>query len=71
MGVKEAPAAIPPSHTFRRPPPFSSNSKLNTPHLAFPIIAVVYREISRNDGFFITAYFTSRIAKSSIRWRKA
>ena len=33
-------------------------------------LAVVYREPSRNDGFAITAYFTSRIAKSSIRWRK-
>jgi len=34
-------------------------------------LAVVYKEIGRNDGFVITAYFTSRIAKSSIRWRKA
>lgn len=33
-------------------------------------LAVVYRETSRNDGFVITAYFTSKIAKSSIQWRK-
>ncbi len=33
-------------------------------------LAVVYRETSRNDGFVITAYCTSKIAKSSIQWRK-
>ena len=33
-------------------------------------LAVVYRETSRNDGFVITAYFTFKIAKSSIQWRK-
>lgn len=33
-------------------------------------LAVVYRETSRYDGFVITAYFTSKIAKSSIRWQK-
>ena len=33
-------------------------------------LAVVYRETSRNDGFIITAYFTSQIAKKSIRWPK-
>jgi len=33
-------------------------------------LAVVYKETSRNDGFIITAYFTSRIIKGSIRWRK-
>ncbi len=33
-------------------------------------LAVVYKEISRDDGFIITAYFMSRIARGSIQWRK-
>jgi hypothetical protein len=33
-------------------------------------LAVVYRETSRNDGFIITAYFTSRIRRRSIVWQK-
>jgi len=33
-------------------------------------LAVVYKEISRQDGFIITAYFTSRITKRLILWRK-
>ena len=33
-------------------------------------LAVIYREVSRDDGFIITAYFTSRISRRSILWRK-
>jgi hypothetical protein len=35
-------------------------------------LAVVYREISREDGFVITAYFTSKIdlEKEVILWQK-
>jgi hypothetical protein len=35
-------------------------------------LAVVYREISRQDGFVITAYFTSKIdlEKEVILWEK-
>ena len=35
-------------------------------------LAVVYREISREDGFVITAYFTSKLnlEKEVILWRK-
>jgi hypothetical protein len=33
-------------------------------------LAVVYRELSRDDGFIITAYFTSRPPRRSIRWRR-
>lgn len=33
-------------------------------------LAVIYKEQGRNDGFVITAYFTSRIARRLIRWRK-
>jgi len=33
-------------------------------------LAVVYKEVSRRDGFVITAYFTSRVARRSIRWRR-
>ena len=33
-------------------------------------LAVVYRELSRNDGFVITAYFTSQISRKLIKWRK-
>ena len=33
-------------------------------------LAVIYREMSRNDGFVITAYFTSEISRRMIKWRK-
>ncbi len=33
-------------------------------------LAVIYKELGRSDGFIITAYFTSRISRRSILWRK-
>ena len=33
-------------------------------------LAVIYREVSRNDGFVITAYFTSVLNRGLIQWRK-
>lgn len=33
-------------------------------------LAVIYKELSRDDGFVITAYFTSRISRRLIIWRK-
>lgn len=33
-------------------------------------LAVVYKEPSREDGFIITAYFTSRFPRRSILWRR-
>lgn len=33
-------------------------------------IAVIYKESSRDDGFVITAYLTSRIGRRLIVWRK-
>ena len=35
-------------------------------------LAVVYREVSKEDGFVITAYFTSKIdlEREVIRWQK-
>jgi len=33
-------------------------------------LAVVYRELGRKDGFVITAYFTARVSRGLIRWRK-
>ena len=35
-------------------------------------LAVIYREVSREDGFVITAYFTSRVnlKKEVILWQK-
>jgi hypothetical protein len=33
-------------------------------------LAVIYKEVSRKDGFIITAYFTSEISRRIIRWRK-
>jgi hypothetical protein len=33
-------------------------------------LAVVYRELSRKDGFIITAYFTSQVSRRLIKWRK-
>ena len=32
-------------------------------------LAVVYREVSPDDGFVVTAYFTSRINRNWIVWR--
>jgi hypothetical protein len=31
---------------------------------------VIYRELSTTDGFIITAFFTSKINRSQIRWKK-
>lgn len=33
-------------------------------------LAVVYKELKRNDGFVLSAYITSKIKKRSITWRK-
>lgn len=33
-------------------------------------LAVIYRELTRKDGFVITAYFTSQISRRRIKWRK-
>jgi hypothetical protein len=33
-------------------------------------LAVVYKEISKEDGFVITAYFTSKINRRNIVWKK-
>ena len=33
-------------------------------------LAVVYKELSRDDGFIVTAYFTRRITRRSVLWRK-
>lgn len=33
-------------------------------------LMVIYRELSRRDGFIITAYFTSQVSRRLIRWRK-
>lgn len=33
-------------------------------------LAVIYKELSRKDGFVITAYFTSQISRRLIKWRK-
>ena len=33
-------------------------------------LAVIYKEVSRKDGFIIAAYFTSEISRRLIRWRK-
>lgn len=33
-------------------------------------LAVVYKEVTEEDGFIITAYFTSRISRRWIRWPK-
>lgn len=34
-------------------------------------LAVIYKEVSRADGFIVTAYFTSRLPRRSILWPKA
>ena len=31
-------------------------------------LAVIYKEMSRTDGFIVTAYFTSRLPRRSILW---
>ena len=33
-------------------------------------LLVVYKELSRNDGFIITAYFVERIDRRRIVWRR-
>lgn len=33
-------------------------------------LAVIYKELSRNDGFIITAYFATQISRRAILWRK-
>jgi len=33
-------------------------------------LVVIYKEISRNDGFVITAYFVRRINRRDIIWRR-
>jgi hypothetical protein len=33
-------------------------------------LAVVYRELSKNDGFVITAYITSKVRKRPAIWRR-
>lgn len=34
-------------------------------------LAVIYKEVSRVDGFIVTAYFTSRLPKGTIIWPRA
>jgi hypothetical protein len=33
-------------------------------------LAVVYKEIGADDGFVITAYFTRRLARRTVIWRR-
>ncbi|MFI5366289.1 MAG: hypothetical protein ACHQ4J_11755 [Candidatus Binatia bacterium] len=33
-------------------------------------LAVVYKEVSRDDGFVVTAYFARRLARRTIVWRR-
>jgi hypothetical protein len=33
-------------------------------------LAVIYREVSAQDGFVITAYFTSKIDRKKVIWRR-
>jgi len=33
-------------------------------------LAVVYRELSKTDGFVITAYITSKVRKRPVTWRR-
>jgi hypothetical protein len=33
-------------------------------------LTVIYRELSRNDGFIIPAYFATQISRNLILWRK-
>ena len=41
-------------------------------HIVEKFLAVVYKEITKEDGFIITSYFTSKIKleKEAIVWRK-
>jgi hypothetical protein len=32
-------------------------------------LAVVYRQLSADDGFIITAYFTSKVERSKVLWK--
>ena len=33
-------------------------------------LTVVYKELTRKDGFIITAYFTTQISRKFVIWRK-
>jgi hypothetical protein len=33
-------------------------------------LSVIYRELTRKDGFIITAYFATQISRNLILWRK-
>ncbi len=33
-------------------------------------LAVVYKEVVGHDGFIVTAYFTRRLARRAVVWRK-
>jgi hypothetical protein len=33
-------------------------------------LAVVYKELTADDGFVVTAYFTRRLARRTVVWRK-
>ena len=33
-------------------------------------LAVIYKELTRNDSFIITAYFATQISRRAILWRK-
>ncbi|MDO8748101.1 MAG: hypothetical protein Q7J72_03170 [Candidatus Omnitrophota bacterium] len=33
-------------------------------------LSVIYKEVSKSDGFVITAYFTSAIKKEAMVWQK-
>jgi hypothetical protein len=33
-------------------------------------LAVVYKEVTRHDGFIVTAYFTRRLARRTVLWRR-
>ncbi len=33
-------------------------------------LMVVYRQLSKNDGFIITAYFTSKIDRKKAKWKR-
>jgi len=33
-------------------------------------LAVVYKELTADDGFVVTAYFTRRLARRTVLWRR-
>ncbi len=33
-------------------------------------LMVIYKELAADDGFVITAYFTSKLARSRVTWKK-